>query len=89
MISGMLWSSNDSGFLILVNSYVIHDTEMDANEAAFGVTVTGEEIHLIFLAFCSKHANNLLLLSKYFYRKSINLGFLRFIFVIQLKLIIH
>jgi len=40
----MLWSANASGFLILVNSYIIHNTEMDANEAALGVTVTGEEI---------------------------------------------
>jgi len=37
----MLWNVNSAGFLILVNDYIVHNTSMDTEEAALGITILG------------------------------------------------
>jgi len=41
MATSLLRTTNTAGFLILLNSYIIHNTDMDKDTAALGVTILG------------------------------------------------
>jgi len=49
IISGQLWNVNTAGFLLLLNDYIVHNTSMDKDEAALGVTIMGNFIKLLYL----------------------------------------
>jgi len=49
MTNGLLWNVNSAGFLILVNDYIVQNTSMNTDEAAFGVTVIGNTIRTVYI----------------------------------------
>jgi len=43
LISGMFWCTNDAGFFVLINDYIVYDVGLSEYEAAFGITLLGKK----------------------------------------------
>jgi len=45
LISGMFWAVVDVGFFVLINDYIVYNADnVNEYEAAFGITLLGENI---------------------------------------------
>jgi len=44
LINALFWTANASGYLILVNSYILDSTDLNESEVDFGETVIGKKI---------------------------------------------
>jgi len=54
LISGMFWCTNDAGFFILINDYVVYNVGLSEYEAAFGITLLGKAVWAVALYSCTK-----------------------------------
>jgi len=42
VISGIFWNAAGSGYVVLINDYIVNNTDLTELEAALGITITGK-----------------------------------------------
>jgi len=42
IISGLFWNAANTGYIVLINDYIVNNTELNELEAALGITITGK-----------------------------------------------